>query len=583
MGSEKTRALRAAVQNHLGADLVAGDGRARLVEAAAECQLLLIVGTSLKLDGLLDLTRELAEQIHLRYGAVVYIHPEPLKGRHTYTHIDFHLASDVLGVVGRITDAMNTTLGSAVGDDDHMEVDADGEEDFWFDIANNEVQRQHLAQEALYEGPACAHCSCTVPEYLAQCGKCATLFCYRRTHDFKADEVQLSPVPADVTNTMPSGESSEEQDNFPLDEACIAFDFYEPIDARPCVEVAKRAFVCPDCWDHKSFGLYPHFVRPAPRLTVERPDQPWPRLAALVYYVEQFWPQARHLCTSLAGIWRSKGWECAIEPVKLEHLGEKTTVFDGLAWEEGSYEMLVIYLTHGLSGDQGYQVTPKMTLRSVELFQYTLPIAQNILSRARCRRSFLVCCAHPLLHSGLVTTLRNWIDRDKAFDSLLGCMNTRLSPAFMVNLLARLSIKLVGQKEWAGPTTFQTWMRDSVACSHSDLLWLAPGAQPELWLYAPFQSRPLGKPLPNLLSVCSCPDYPRQLDHKPATQRPRKIWKVTHNGKPGDKLSDIKVKVQCRLCRQLWVLPTEHLVGRLRQVDGVYGVIVPYFAVSAAD
>ncbi|KAG8728591.1 hypothetical protein FRC10_004797, partial [Ceratobasidium sp. 414] len=138
-----------------------------------------------------------------------------------------------------------------------MEVDAENEEDFWFDMVNNELPRQQLPQEAAYEGPTCAHCNCAVPEYLVQCSQCPSRFCYRRIHGFEAEEIHLGAVPADRTETTLSSPDSVERDDFPLDEACVAFDFYETIGKRPCIEVAKKGFVCPDCWDHKSLGLYP--------------------------------------------------------------------------------------------------------------------------------------------------------------------------------------------------------------------------------------------------------------------------------------------------------------------------------------
>jgi hypothetical protein len=38
-------------------------------------------------------------------------------------------------------------------------------------------------------------------------------------------------------------------------------------------------------------------------------------------------------------------------------------------WEEGSYELMVVYITHGLTGEQGYQLTNKESLRPVQVNQ----------------------------------------------------------------------------------------------------------------------------------------------------------------------------------------------------------------------
>jgi hypothetical protein len=166
---------------------------------------------------------------------------------------------------------------------------------------------------------------------------------------------------------------------------------------------------------------------------------------------------------------------------------------------------------------------------------------------------------------------------DGTLDTLIGCLNKKFSPAFMVNVFAKWSKLLVDESDEACKTMLHTWMRDTIACSHSDLLCLARGRRPEMWLYAPFQSRPLGKPLPSLLSVCPCSPPVDTQGLVAIGIRRRKIWKVEHEGVPGAKLRDVKVKAICQACRQAWPLPYESLAGILIRINGVYGAIVPYF------
>jgi hypothetical protein len=168
---------------------------------------------------------------------------------------------------------------------------------------------------------------------------------------------------------------------------------------------------------------------------------------------------------------------------------------------------------------------------------------------------------------------------DGMLDSLVGCLNKKFSPAFMVNVFAKWSKALVNETGEACKAMHHIWMRDTIACSHSDLLCLARGRRPELWLYAPFQSRPLGKPLPSLLSVCPCSPASNE-QAQAANIRRRKIWKVEHNGNPGSKLRNVKVKAICQACRQAWPLPQESLAGSLMKINGVYGAVVPYFSNS---
>jgi hypothetical protein len=167
---------------------------------------------------------------------------------------------------------------------------------------------------------------------------------------------------------------------------------------------------------------------------------------------------------------------------------------------------------------------------------------------------------------------------ESPFDTLLGAMNTKLSVAYMVNLMARLSTRMVDPDPRVTETMFHMWLTDSVAASHTDMLCLARGSEPILWLYAPFQSRPLGKPLPSIMSTCSCPDRSAA---EPVTLRrakSRKEWEVDHNGADGMALHDVVVKATCTVCRQMWPLPSEHLAGTLRKHAGSFAAVVQYFA-----
>ncbi|KAG8739123.1 hypothetical protein FRC10_006121 [Ceratobasidium sp. 414] len=339
-GNDATRSLRPAVQCSLGEAMASGEERARLQKAAESCQLLLIVGAPPKSSELLQLTRDLSAAVHEKYGAVVYIDAEPLQGRHIYDHIDLHLQLDVQEAVSHVMDKMQAGL-SLETDEGAYEA---GDTDFWFDMINNELSRQRLPDFVPYLGPTCENCCCGVPEYLAECTVCSVRFCHRRvepetaesadsanlfSHRFRRTALNGTSKEAGSAHegSEQDGSDQEGEDTFPFEEACLAFHAFEEETSRPSVEDSKRKFVCPKCWDHRSMGLYPHYLRPVPREKLESPDQPWPRLAFLVYYVEQFWPQTKHLCTLVAGTWKQMGWQCIIEPVKLEHLEEKRTLF----------------------------------------------------------------------------------------------------------------------------------------------------------------------------------------------------------------------------------------------------------------
>jgi hypothetical protein len=124
-------------------------------------------------------------------------------------------------------------------------------------LVNNEIPKQQVLEEARYLDTHCATCGFTIPEYLVQCSGCSNYYCHRRStppaHLACSDVTDA----ADGSEHAPSRGDLDDPDDFPLEEACIAFDFYSDDDARPSEQAAKESFVCADCWDHKSCGMYP--------------------------------------------------------------------------------------------------------------------------------------------------------------------------------------------------------------------------------------------------------------------------------------------------------------------------------------
>ncbi|CUA72954.1 alpha-mannosidase [Rhizoctonia solani] len=477
-GTDATRALRPTVQLALGADILLGPEREALKAAAETCQLLLIIGTSLKDVDILDLTRELGEIIHSKYGAVVYVNSRSLRGgRSTYDHIDFHLLAEPEVVVDGIL--------------------------FALDEANNE--------SVLVDGG-----------------------------DHMAD---------------------------------MWFDQEEP---KRTLESIRANFLCPDCWEFESAGLYPHFVRAFSRLTIEESGVPLPRMVILLFYLEQFWPVTKQLSAALGGRWKNNGWPCHVILIKLESLADRVNTIDNLTWEEKSFDVMVIYLTHGLSHELGYQIGHGQSYQGAQFLDLTLKLWRGLLNSARTKRAFFLCCGHPLLSPRMVQEMQTWINSMGTLDSITGCLNRKMSPGFMVNMMASMSTRLVEKSDWAWETMFEVWLTDSIARTHSDLLYLAPSRPAEMWLYAPFQSRPLGKPLPDLLQVCHCSKLEGSSASSDGTVG-RKQWKVTHEGKGGQPISQIKVKAACSRCKQHWQLPSADMVGDLKNMGGQYGVRIPYF------
>ncbi|KAG8736716.1 hypothetical protein FRC10_009025 [Ceratobasidium sp. 414] len=339
---EKSLLLRPAVETELPSDMVAGETRADLLACARASQLLLIVEQPLKLQRMLNLTRDLAEVVHERSGAVVYVGREPLRGRNLFNHVDVQLQLDASDLAAHVAEETDKVLLSA-GKDQGEVYD---EPDFWFEVSSlphlssrnradgewscpqvisNQLPRLTRSEQAPYEGEVCERCLCSVPEYLVSCRLCESRFCCRRVNYNESPS-----APLDEQGVHRPTDEADENDLFTLEDACLALNLYSASGSRPPLEQAKKEFACPDCWNHRVHGLYPHFLKPVPRLRKEKAGQPWPRLALVVYYLEQFWPQAKHMINLVGGRWATKGWSCEIEPIKLEHLAEKKQVFESM-------------------------------------------------------------------------------------------------------------------------------------------------------------------------------------------------------------------------------------------------------------
>ncbi|KAG8690926.1 hypothetical protein FRC11_008080 [Ceratobasidium sp. 423] len=102
------RILRPAVDIHLPPDLHAGgDIRSDVIKAAESCYLLLIVGLPPRSGEIYDLMKAIGSEVHLRYGAVIYVDDQPIIGRSTDQCIDFHLQVSIEEFSTRVLAALD--------------------------------------------------------------------------------------------------------------------------------------------------------------------------------------------------------------------------------------------------------------------------------------------------------------------------------------------------------------------------------------------------------------------------------------------------------------------------------------------
>ncbi|KAG8714818.1 hypothetical protein FRC08_011407 [Ceratobasidium sp. 394] len=552
-GPPALRSLRPAVQSYVDGPLQPGGKmRENIISAAEGCNLLLVVGVSLKSRAIFTLVRDIAAAVHGQYGAVVYIDHKAIKGLKTDHCIDIHLKVDAQKCSEHIMRAMDqvvVTISSANGDIDMTFEEDNDPSDLWYDVLNNDLAREVTLERPPWTKPRCCVCNLGVMECLLQCLVCKDYMCYPGQYNADAKY-----------------------------RCCIVPHTFSTTDGQLLGRQSIDEFICPFCWDHRERGIYPHYVRPAPRVLNQEPDDTAPRIAMIVYFLDQFWPQAKHLCALVAGRWTLLGWPSYVQPIKLEELDDKRDILGDCPWVAGSFDLFVVYITHGLSESRGYQLSHKVSLSGPELFDRTMAPAEGIFKRAKSTHAFLACCGVPFGYPDTTRELQQWMNHGGVFNTLVGCLNQKLAPAYLVNFIAKASMSQVGVDEPTGEEILECWLSDGLVCNHTDLIFMAKGLPPCMWIFAPFDSRPLGKELPNLLGACSC-----QREGAPGGDdrpRRRKVWIVSHDGsaRHGKPLRDVQVKARCSRCSQAWVMPVESLNGHLHVHGGLYAAVVPYFA-----
>ncbi|QRW22512.1 helicase domain-containing protein [Rhizoctonia solani] len=542
--AKASRRLCPAVLNSMASDMLPGARlRNRIVAAAKNADLLLIAGISLQSDEIMDLVREIAEQVHRRYGGVVYIGEQPSGGRGSKYHVDFHLqmtpdkcAGHIQSTMNRLEDA-DTSMESAVG----TESEKAGA---WCEIINNEIESLFLVEEPELNRPQCFLCNTSLEECLLKCRRCGDWLCYTG--------------PYHTNRTAP----------------CVVLQMFRDEANKPSIEMEIDAFCCMYCWNHSEEGPYPHSVKPAPWVAVQERGRPAPRMIMIIYFLDQFWPQAKHLRNLVAGKWAGRGWSAHVEPVRLENLHEPRNILPNFSWDAKTYNVFVIYITHGISSSKGYQISPTELYPAPQFLEYTLTPVRDIILQANHSLAIFACCGYPFLEPQKVWDLQLWLNRSIFINSIIGCLNEKLSPAFLLSFIGKLTTVSADDRVYS-EDAMNSWMSSNIAVSHTDLIYLQRLSPPVMWLFSPFDTRPLGKELPHILTACKC----RREEMVTAQgKQTAKVWKVSHNATIGMPLSDVRVKVSCSICRQMWVLPSEHLKGKVYSHAGLYCSVVPYFA-----
>lgn len=186
-------------------------------------------------------------------------------------------------------------------------------------------------------------------------------------------------------------------------------------------------------------------------------------MVMVIYHLDQFWPQAKHLRHLVLGRWQSQGWTVSrpwssdpnavldtLTPVQ-GRTGEpehderppgsllrlvssiwscslhSIVNFDRSGWDDRSFDVYVVYLTHGLSGGKGYQIGgkesypptevsgtrqagPTLIVSPIQFFSHTTENVRQLAERARAVRALLLCCGHPFMSPQQTRDMQLWMN-----------------------------------------------------------------------------------------------------------------------------------------------------------------------------
>ncbi|KAG9084732.1 hypothetical protein FS749_005000 [Ceratobasidium sp. UAMH 11750] len=250
VGRSSVRFLRPEVHVEMADNLLPlGDLRDEILEAAASCKLLLLVGVSLKCPETFGLIYDLSSKVHEQSGAVVLVDPKPTKGRNTSHCIDFHLKVEIEDFSAQTLVAMNFKRQSPAGDVETLSPAKSESRNQWYEVSasrgataatlsprsttsgqvmGNNVQSEISVEDCQPTEPMCCLCNITVTECLLQCTECGDYLCYPGKFN-------------------PEGR---------IRSCIVALKHPGERDGRYTKPAADN-FVCPWCWKHSERGVYP--------------------------------------------------------------------------------------------------------------------------------------------------------------------------------------------------------------------------------------------------------------------------------------------------------------------------------------
>ncbi|CAE6464675.1 unnamed protein product [Rhizoctonia solani] len=307
-------------------------------------------------------------------------------------------------------------------------------------------------------------------------------------------------------------------------------------------------------------------------------DDGIPRVVVLLYYLNPFKSQAEIIAALTRKRCRKQGWLYDVRAIEINEPLEDIKPTD-CPFKAGTFFLYIIYVTRCLLGPPRYQVSQSMYCEPIDFLLMTFAISGDFIPGALYFCAIMICNGGPLWDARSTLKMEEWVNDIGHLDAMIWCLDKDISTSFFATFLANLSTNRAGDSKEMGTVILNSWLGDDIVCHHSNMLYMERDTRPMMWCYSPFQSRPLGKPLPDLSRVCSCPGLDIDRSDSDSEEQGRKFWHVSHNAKHGMLLKDIVAKAECSICGRHWPLPTENLAGSMHCYNGRYAAVIPYWGV----
>ncbi|KAF8593792.1 DHS-like NAD/FAD-binding domain-containing protein, partial [Ceratobasidium sp. AG-I] len=251
--------------------------------------------------------------------------------------------------------------------------------------------------------------------------------------------------------------------------------------------------------------------------------------------------------------------------VMMQHTGH----FDGLPRLDNNrpFHFVALYIASRCSvgfpveADYDYQVCQMLSVtRKILRSSQTLMLSHNVL---------ILGGHQPMRFPILRPRLVHEVKHEHNFGEIVACLTLQnISAHDCASMVVSLASRWMNTIEASNFDPVQSliaaWSERETVHSRSNLLYVCARRSPSLLLSSPWDLRPLGRPFPDIETVCDC--KPR------SSANSGRKWQVVHTAKHGISAPHVVVQLTCSQCRSTWHISNNLRSGTVREANGRFTV-----------